>query len=178
MQTPLDATGWQQHIGRNTLTNGVTNALANGLICWLLFRDKASLVFWDSSGGFAADLLATGFLLAMIVTLILLPIQRKQLKVGSINAGVLSASSPLTRQLVVVTEPYLSAVALASLLGLITAAGTLLILHIMSMHSFSTVHYSVFKGLWAGCFSGALAYLIINLTGHRTDELLGTKSSL
>ena len=178
MQTPLDTTGWRQHLWRHTITNGITNALTNGLICWLLFRDKASLAFWDSSGGFAVDLLATGFLLAMIVTLILLPIQRKQLKLGSIHAGVLSASSPLTRQLVVVTEPYLRAVVLASLLGLSTAGGTLLILHKISVHSFSAFHYSVFKGLWAGCFSGALAYLIINLTGHRIDELLGTKSSL
>lgn len=177
MQTPLDATGWQQHLWRNTLTNGVTNALANGLICWLLFQDKASLELWNASGGFAADLLATGFLLALIVTLIVLPIQRKQLKPGSINPGVLSVSSPLTRPLIGVTESLLSAVVLAALLGLVAAAGTLLILQILCVHSFSAVYYSVFKGLWTGLFSGALAYLIITLTGHRSYELPCTKNN-
>ena len=170
MQNPLDARGWRQHIWRNTLVNGATNAVANGLICWLLSRSKSSLELFNPSGGIAADLLATGFLLAMIVTLILIPIQRRQLTKDALSPEVLAAPSPLTLRLVAVTERYTMAVALSAILGMIAAAATVLALNILSVDSFTPFNYSVFKGLWAGVFAGVLAYLIIYLTGHRTYE--------
>ncbi len=171
MQTPLDTAAWRQYLWRNTVTNAVTNALANGLICWLLFRDKTQLEFWNPSGGFALDLLITGFLLAVIVTLILIPIQRKQLTADSLAFEVLSAPTPLTQALVTLTESYFRFVVLAASFGLIAAAATLLLLQTVSIHSFTPMHYSVFKGLWAGVFAGILAYLIINLTGRRTFQV-------
>ena len=170
MQTPLDAKGWRQHIWRNTAVNGATNAVANGLICWLLSRNKPSLELFSPSGGISADLLATGFLLAMIVTLILIPIQRRQLTKDALSPEVLAAPSPLTLRLVAVTERYTMAVAISAILGLIAAAATLLALNTLAQDSFTPFGYSVFKGLWAGIFAGALAYLIIYLTGHRAYE--------
>ena len=170
MQNPLDAKGWRQHIWRNTILNGATNAVANGLICWLLSRSKSSLELFSPSGGIATDLLATGFLLSIIVTLILIPIQRKQLTKDALSPEVLAAPSPLALRLVAVTERYTMAVALSAILGLIAAAAPVLALNILSVDSFTPFNYSVFKGLWAGVFAGVLAYLIIYLTGHRTYE--------
>jgi len=44
----MSSTRWSVHLKREALINGVTNALANGGIAWLLFKDKAVIHTWQA----------------------------------------------------------------------------------------------------------------------------------
>ena len=75
----MSSTRWSAHLKREALINAVTNALANGGIAWLLFKDKTVINAWQGASPFGVDLLATAAILSLILAAILQPLQRRAL---------------------------------------------------------------------------------------------------
>ena len=71
----------KQHLQHEALVGGVSNAIFNGLIAWLLLRSGPSLA-WGGEHSFAVDVVATALLLPLIVALIVIPLQRGKLLQG------------------------------------------------------------------------------------------------
>ena len=132
---------------------GLTNGLINGGIAWGLHRGDTSLGLW-SQGGYASDLLATGFFLPAITWLILQPLLRRQARAG--KAPVL-AGLP-TPWLARWMMPSLWAGGLtAGLLGMgLLGGGAVLAMQGLGAPEFSGNGYAVFKGAY-----GALVAVIL-----------------
>ena len=168
MQNTLDHAGWRRHLRLSDLSNGITNAVFNGGICWLLMRQKTILNLWALDDGFGLDLLATGLLLAVILTLILAPIQRRALAATPLENGVLPAPSRIMMWLRGVTGNYRRFVVLGAALGVLCAISTLVLLQLASITVMTPAQYSLFKAIWTGLFAAALARIIINLVAAQS----------
>lgn len=145
--TPAELKHYLLH---NATTNGLANTVANGGICWFLIKDKGIVTWWGHSN-FGGDLLATGFILPFIVTLIVIPIQRMKVRKGKI-AGVSTASvSGWLERFTRMPSNLWAQAGLFGLLGmLVIAAPTLALLWLSGITEFTPMAYAIFKGVWAG----------------------------
>jgi len=133
----------------------------------MLVREKTELSLWVVDGGFGVDLIATGFLLAVIVTLILVPIQRRQLTDLPPATGTLSRLPERLMPLLRTADSVLKFALLTGAAGALCAGATLLVMIAIDVTTLSPLNYSLFKSLWTGAFAAALACLIIVVMGHR-----------
>lgn len=144
------------HIQREIVASVISNAVFNGVIAWFLFR-RVSGLRWDGEHSFAADMIATGLLLPLIVALIVIPLQRGKLRKGelqTINLGDTSAMQSLADRFP--SSAWKSAL-LFGLIGVgILAPLTLLGFYAFGITETSPGHYALFKGAWAGIVAGVL----------------------
>jgi hypothetical protein len=151
----------KHHLKKEMLIGGVSNAIFNGWIAWLLLRDGPDLG-WAGKHSFVPDVLATAFLLPLIVALIVIPLQRRKLRQDKLQAIELAPDTWL-RALV---QRFPQGVGRSSLLfGVIGLAvfGPLALLGIYAAGtvSFSPAAYAVFKGAWAGLMAAVLVFVMV-----------------
>lgn len=146
----------KRYLVHNATTNGLANAVCNGLICYWLIKDKGTVTWWGSSN-FGGDLIATGFILPFIVTLIVIPIQRAKLSKGKIT-GIEGHQVPrLLNHFLRFPQSIWANATLFGLIGALAIGGTtLLLLGALGVNSFSPLQYAWFKGLWAGLLAAFL----------------------
>ena len=80
------------HIRHEVWVCGGSNTIFNGLSAWLLMKGGASLQ-WSGDHSFAVDVVATAFLLPLIVAFIVIPLQRSKLSKGELQPINLGPSS-------------------------------------------------------------------------------------
>ena len=171
---------WSAHLKRETLINAVTNALANGGIGWLVFKDQTVINAWHGTSQFGVDLLATAAILSLILAAILQPLQRRALLK---NADLLIGARANPNSLITWDRdlfpfpPWLKTIAYYPPAGLLAAALTLGVLSAFGVESFSALEYSLFKGAWTGVWAALLTRQIIKgcaanmINGQRPEEL-------
>lgn len=144
------------HLKHEVLVGGLSNAVFNGLIAWLLIR-KGPALAWGGEHSFAVDVFATALLLPLIVALIVIPLQRGKMNKGKLQAIDLGNDSALQR--FANRFPYSTGKS-ASLFGLVgmlvIAPITLLGFYLAGVATIPPLHYAVFKGIWAGAMAGLL----------------------
>ena len=162
---------FKYYLHHSATTNGLANALANGLICWWLIKDKGLVTWWGASN-FGGDLLATGFVLPFIVTLIVIPVQRGKVRKGKVTAV---AQDALPRALKRDSRPcpprfFSNRLFLVSSDARQLLAPTLLALFALGVNSFEPAHYAIFKGLWAGLLAFIIVYPMITIGVSHKDN--------
>lgn len=153
MDLVMDA---KKHLKHEVLVGGLSNTVFNALAAWLLLRSGPSLQ-WGGEHSFAIDVLATAFLLPLIVALIVIPLQRSKLRKGKLEAIRLDAGSRIQA----FADRFPSGTGKNSLLfgltGLLVIAPlTLLGFYLLGIVEVAPVHYALFKGVWAGSMAGIL----------------------
>ena len=151
----------QNHLNHEAWVGGVSNAFFNGLIAWLLLRSGPALE-WGGKHSFAVDIIATALLLPLIVAFIVIPLQRRKLASGKLQAMGLPEDSWL--QQLSNRFPYRTAgsAPLFGLLGMLVVAPlTLLVFYLFGVSSVEPIHYAIFKGLWAGAMAAVLVLPMI-----------------
>ena len=152
-----------QHIRRECTVNGLSNTLFNGLIAWLLLKGGADLTL-GGENSFAVDLLATGFILPFIVTLIIIPLNKRQLARQTITSISLDQNNWMQGLLLKFPAGLVLRAVLFGLIGmLLLAPMTLLPLWALGIEQFSPTAYALFKGVWAGAIAALLAIPMILL---------------
>ena len=152
-----------QHIRKECAINGITNVIFNAVIAWLLLKGGADLTF-GGENSFAVDLIATGFILPFIVTLIIIPLNRRQLNKQSLPSITLNQDHWVEAWLVRFPQGlFLRAVVFGFIGMLLLAPLTLLPLWLLGVEQFSPLVYALFKGLWAGAIAALLAVPMILL---------------
>lgn len=150
-------------------TNGLTNAFFNGVICWWLISDKGPLSWWGTHS-FGVDLIATGFILPLIVTLIVVPLQRRKVRSGKVTP--LKATQVTNRYFKLFANapaPLWQCAVYFGITGIaLVALPTLGLLWVAGIEQFSAVQFAVFKGLWAGLLAASLTGPMV-LLGWRAD---------
>ena len=171
----IDAS-YQPYLRREISTNGLTNAFFNGVICWLLIKQKADLTWWGEHS-FAGDILATALILPWIVAMIVIPLQRRKVRQGKIQPWHCDSNSPQTLRLLnrFPQSLWLNGICFGLLGMLIVAPLTLLLLWIVGANLFTPMEYAIFKGIWAGCLAAitVLPMLFVGLRAERTPAQEG-----
>lgn len=160
----MTTTPWQRRLQREALVNIGTNFAANGAIAWFLFRDNTIISLWNGEASFGYDLLATGVILAVILGMILIPLQRRALaKTPELLEGFSSHSLPASPWDfgVLAYRPIPFQLIIYGLSGLLIALATLLVLSISGVTTLTPLQYSVFKGVWTGVLAGLITRQII-----------------
>lgn len=161
-------TGLKKHLWKEAVVGGVCNALANGWIAWLLMRGGPDLV-WGGSHSFATDILATAFLLPLIVALIVIPLQRRQLARGRLQPIDPACLGVLGGVVARFPRGLFASALLFGLVGLASFAPLALLgIYAAGISAFSPQDFAVFKGVWAGLMAGVLVVGIV-LVGLRGD---------
>jgi hypothetical protein len=156
------ATG-KDHIMHEMLVGGISNMIFNGLIAWLLIRSGPALA-WGGDHSFALDVIATGLLLPFIVALIVIPLQRGKLNKGKLQAIDLGASSFMQRIADKLPASTFKSALLFGLFGMcVIAPLTLLGFYLVGVEQVSPLHYSIFKGIWAGLMAAVLVVPMVLL---------------
>lgn len=161
---------YKQHITKELLSNGISNAFFNGIICWYLIKDKGDMPWWGEHS-FGVDILATALLLPWIVAMIVIPIQRSKVRKGKLSPWQLSPdmSSVLAFAHRFPKSLWLNGIAFGALGMLIVAPLTLLGLYMAGAELFTPMEYAIFKGVWAGLLAVSLVWLMI-LVGLRAKD--------
>ena len=181
--TPFDransamiVSSYQPYLRREVTTNGLTNAFFNGVICWYLIKEKADLTWWGEHS-FAGDILATALILPWIVAMIVIPLQRRKVRQGKIQAWRCDGSSSRVLQLLnrFPQSLWLNGVYFGLLGMLAVAPLTLLLLWVVGADLFSPMEYAIFKGIWAGCLASitVLPMLFVGLRAELTPAQEG-----
>lgn len=145
-----------KHLKHEFLVGGVSNMIFNGLIAWLILRGGANLA-WQGSGNFVGDVLATAFLLPLIVALIVIPLQKSKLAKGKLQVIDLGADSALQRLVNRMPDSTFLNAVLFGLTGLLIIGPlTLAGMYLVGVSEFTPNQYAVFKGIWAGLMAGVL----------------------
>jgi hypothetical protein len=147
--------------------NGLTNAFFNGLICWLLIKNSGTITWWGAHN-FGYDILATGFILPFIVTLIVIPIQRRKTAKNKTPAFRLDTSNTTQAILSKFPASNIGRASYFGIVGMVIIGGiSLLALALAGVQDFTPLEYSIFKGLWAGLLSAILVVPMILLALHK-----------
>lgn len=168
----------RQHLKHEALVGGISNAVFNGLIAWLMLRSGPALA-WGGQHSFAVDVIATALLLPLIVALIVIPLQRGKLNRGKLQAIYLGRAS-FTQSLAdrFPASTFKSAL-LFGLLGMCAIAPlTLFGFFLLGVEQVQPLHYALFKGLWAGLMAAVLVIpmVLVALRGERTAQTTGQEN--
>ena len=151
------------HIRHEILVGGISNMIFNGLIAWLLMKSGPALA-WGGDHSFAVDVIATGLLLPFIVALIVIPLQRGKLNKGKLQPIDLGKSSFMQRAADKLPASTFKSALLFGLFGMcVIAPLTLAGFHLVGVEQVSPLHYSLFKGIWAGLMAAVLVVPMVLL---------------
>jgi len=154
MEGAMDIDVLRRHIRKESITNGISNMLFNGVIAWLLLRSKGTLSLWGEHS-FGVDLIATAFLLLFIISLIVIPIHKKKVRNGGLPTwpwDEARISDRVLRNLPANT--VLGGMAFGLFGILVVSPLTLLPFMVFGVTQMDPFAFAVFKGLWAGALAG------------------------
>ena len=144
------------HLRKEALVGGLSNAFFNGLIAWLLMKNGPDLA-WTGQHSFVIDVIATAFLLPLIVALIVIPLQRSKLRKGKLAAVSLPEGSALGTFAARFPSSTWKSALLFGLLGTLTFAPLALFgFYLAGVTTLSPEFYAPFKGAWAGVMAAVL----------------------
>ena len=165
----MSASAARDHLRHEVLIGGVSNAIFNGLIAWLLLKSGPALA-WGGAHSFALDVIATALLLPPIVAMIVIPLQRSKLNKGKLQAISLGPDS--TVQAIANRFPagtFKSAL-LFGLVGLcVIAPLTLLGFYLTGVQEIAPTYYAIFKGVWAGAMAAVLVIPMVLIALRKTQ---------
>ena len=154
------------HIQHEVKVAGISNAFFNGVIAWLLLRGGGQLTL-TGERSYAADILATAFILPFVVTLIVIPLARRKRDRGVLPCVALNASHWLEARLMRFPSGLgMRALCLGALGMLLFAPVTLMPLWLLGIDSFTPLGFAIFKGVWAGFLAAALTPLMLLLAAQ------------
>ena len=128
----------------------------NGVVAWLLLKGGNNLTL-GGQHSYIVDIAATAFILPFIVTLIVIPLNRRKLAAGKAPRIQLDPGNSL--HVLVMNFPsnlWLQALCFGAITMLIITPITITPLWALGIMEFTPLEYSIFKGVWAGLMAAAI----------------------
>ncbi|WP_372865345.1 hypothetical protein [Spongiibacter sp.] len=155
----------QHYIVKEALINGGINAVVNGAFAWYLSAGKPELAVWGQSG-VLVDFLATAAILVFILSLIVLPLQRRKLA----KMPLASAEPPFgfLRYLGWLAPQHdaLKALILAWLAALLSLPVLWLGFALFGVDTMGRWDYTLLKSLYTGVVAASVVVVIVLLAMH------------
>ena len=150
------------HIRKESIVNFSCNAVINGIIAWFIVRSKGVLLIWGGEHTFGGDIIATAFLLLLIISLIVIPLNKKKVLKGKVPSLEWNQSLFLHKILSRFPKNTFLCSLIFGFIGIVLVAPlTLLPLFALGITQMTPLSYSIFKGVWAGVLAGAMLWPII-----------------
>lgn len=158
------------YIVKEALGSGVVNGLINGAFAWYLSREKDEITVWGEKG-MVVDFLFTAMILVFLLSLIVLPLQRRKLAKHPLT----SAEPPLRflRYLGWAAPLRDSLKALLLAIGSVVVSLPLLwvVFALMGGQSYSPAEFTLMKSIYTGLLSVAVVPLVILFAMHPVRRL-------
>ncbi len=152
----------QHHITKDSIVNSISNGVLNGYITWLIIKSKGMQTIWGGEHNFSVDMAATAFLILLIVSLIIIPINKGKVRKGKVPSVKWDPSQGLHRILCKFPKSlFLTSIIFGSIGLVIIVPLTLLPLYVLGITQMTASSYSIFKGVWAGILAGVMVWPII-----------------
>lgn len=149
------------HIRKEVMTNGISNAIFNGLAAWFLLKSTEWMPMWGEPS-IAIDITATSVILLFIVTLIIIPLNRSKRRKGKAPKFHWSDSSLLHRFLQRFPRGLVARAFCFAGLGIVVVAPISFLPYIaLGVHGMSGPAYAIAKGAWAGIMAGIMCIPMI-----------------
>ncbi|MDB6060165.1 MAG: hypothetical protein JWM78_268 [Verrucomicrobiaceae bacterium] len=150
-----------EHIVKETRNSFLINLAINGSLAWFIFRHRPTLALWGPNG-FGQDMLVTALLLWLLLSVIVIAINRKKSKAGEFPQIAASDYPFMRRALRWLPRGIWAASTCLGFVGVILCALPLLIaFHVLDVSMMSPLNYSIFKGLWAGAMAAVATPIAI-----------------
>ncbi len=153
------------YIAKEALVNGVINGIVNGAFAWYLSAGKVALPVWGASG-ILVDFVATAAILVFILSVIVLPLQRRKL----VKLSMPDAEPPLRflRYLgwLAPQRDALKALALALIMALLSLPVLWLGFSFAAGEVMGRLDYTLLKSLYTAVVAGAVVPLLILFAMH------------
>lgn len=166
-----------QKIRKIQIKNTLLNTVANGLAAWLLLRSSKSVTLSGGTNNYPGDLAASAFLLLFIIGLIMIPIFRKKVRTGQMEAIEWNRNKTSHRILSALpSNPALAALSIG-LFGLtVITPFTITVMYLLGITEMTPLSYAIFKGIWAGGLAGLSAGPIVLLGLASSKDRLATET--
>lgn len=150
------------HIRKESIVNTILNAVFNGIIAWFILRSKGVLVIWGGENNFGEDIAITAVLLLLIISLIVISINKMKVRKGKVPSLDWNQDSFLHRLLCRFPKNTFLSSLVFGLFGLFVVVPlTLFPLYALGITQMDPLTYSLFKGVWAGILAGVMIWPII-----------------
>ncbi len=157
-------------IRKESIGQGVGNIFANGLIAWVLLKDRDQLALW-ALDGVLLDVALTCLLLPLIVAWIVIASQRSKLRKGRLAAIAPDPENRLHRLALKAPQKTGWAALCFGGFGLFgIAPATLLSFQLLGLHTVNPMNYVVFKALWTGALAVGVVVLGVPIAVLRREE--------
>lgn len=157
-----DAKAYVRH---QVLVNGGSNAVFNALFAWLFVKSREEIPVLHAEG-VALDFPATALILTLIVSWIVVPLQRKKFAAGT--APLLESPSMFSRL------PH-NASLLGLVLGLIAALlfvpPALLALSLAGIEALTPLQFALLKGAWAGVLAACIVVPMLHVACLNREQV-------
>ncbi len=151
------------HIRKEVLTNGISNAVFNGLAAWALLKDTEWMPMWGEPG-IAVDITATSAILLFIVALILIPLNRSKRRKGKAPEFHWDNSKVLHRFFQRFPRGLVARAFCFAALGIVVVAPISFVPYIvLGVEGMTGPAYAVAKGVWAGIMAGIMCIPMIQM---------------
>lgn len=154
------------HIRKEVMTNGISNAVFNGLAAWFLLKSTEWMPMWGEPS-IAIDITATSAILLFIVTLIMIPLNRSKRRKGKAPDLQWDNSKWLHRFLQRFPRGLVARAFCFAGLGIVVVSPISFLPYIaLGVEGMSGSAYAIAKGVWAGIMAGIMCIpmIIIGLT--------------
>mgnify|MGYP006316643369 FL=1 len=151
------------HIRKEVLTNGISNAVFNGLAAWALLKDTEWMPMWGEPS-IAVDITATSAILLFIVALILIPLNRSKRRKGKAPEFHWDNSKMLHRFFQRFPRGLVARAFCFAALGIVVVAPISFVPYIvLGVEGLTGPAYAVAKGVWAGIMAGIMCIPMIQM---------------
>lgn len=151
------------HIRKEVMTNGISNAVFNGLAAWALLKDTEWMPMWGGTS-IAIDITATAAILLFIVTLIIIPLNRSKKRKGKAPDFHWDDSKLLHRFFQRFPGGLVARAFCFAALGIVVVAPiSFLPYMVLGVEGMTGPTYAVAKGVWAGIMAGIMCIPMIQI---------------
>ena len=155
----------RRHIYKEASTNGVINGCVNGAFAWYLSEEKPTLAVWGGQG-VIVDFIATAAILVFILSLIVLPLQRR--KVAKLGLAAVQPPFAFIRYLgwLAPHRDALKALALALLAALLSVPVLAALFSVAGVDTLNRVDFTLLKSVYTGVVAALVVPLIVLFAMH------------
>ena len=152
----------QRHITKECIVNSICNGVLNGFITWLIIKSKGMQTIWGGEHNFSVDMAITAFLILLIVSLVIIPINKAKVRKGAVPFVKWNRNHGLHRMLSQFPKNLFLTSLVFGFIGLVIIVPlTLFALYALGITQMAPSSYSIFKGVWAGILAGVMVWPII-----------------
>lgn len=159
------STDSRRYIFKEASINGVINGCVNGAFAWYLSEEKPVLSVWTAQG-VLVDFIATAVILVFILSLIVLPLQRR--KVAKEGLAAVQPPFAFMRYMgwLAPQRDVVKALALALLAGLLSLPVLATLFSVAGVDQISRFDFTLLKSVYTGVVAAAVVPLIVLFAMH------------